>query len=81
MGLCENKVEVLGKNLEDVALETIGRMVDGGTEFVTVYYGEGVSPEDAQGLSEKLEKKFDGNIEVLSVYGGQPVYYYIAAIE
>ena len=49
-------------------------------EFVTVYYGENVSEEDANELAHTIEGNFS-DAEVSVVNGGQPVYYYMISIE
>ncbi len=81
MGMRESKVEVLGKNIEDVAFDTLVGMIDGSTEFVTIYYGEEIEEKNAEKLSQRIENKFNGDLEVTAVYGGQPIYYYIIAVE
>lgn len=81
MGMCESRVEVIGKDKEAVALETLAKMIDGTTEFVTIYYGEGVTEEEADALKTQIEQIYDEDLEVTVVCGGQPVYYYIIAVE
>lgn len=49
-------------------------------EFVTVFYGEDVSEEDARKASEIFTRKCP-DAEVNLICGGQPVYYYIISIE
>ena len=49
-------------------------------QFITVYYGEDVSEEDANEASRTIIGNFpDADISVVS--GGQPVYYYMISIE
>ena len=45
-----------------------------------MYYGEGVTEEQARELAQKLEDKF-ADVEVSAKYGGQPLYYYIVSAE
>mgnify|MGYP002266144029 FL=1 len=47
---------------------------------ISVYYGEDVSEEDAEGAAKKLGACFP-DAEVSVVNGGQPVYYYMISIE
>ena len=49
-------------------------------EFITVYYGEDVTQEEAEAASETLEGNFPDS-EVNVVCGGQPVYYYMISAE
>ena len=49
-------------------------------EFITVYYGEDVTQEEAEAASGTLEGNFPDS-EVNVVCGGQPVYYYMISAE
>lgn len=51
------------------------------TEFVTLYYGESVSEEQAESVREVLENKLGSDIEVTAIRGGQPIYYFIISVE
>ena len=62
--------------LEDLSDEAAARSA----EFVSLFYGEDVSCEDAQKALELFERKCP-NAEVTLLSGGQPVYYYIISIE
>ena len=49
-------------------------------EFLTVYYGQDVTADDAEAVSESLTSCFpEADVSVVS--GGQPVYYYMIAAE
>ena len=49
-------------------------------EFITVYYGEDVTEEDAEKAAETIRGNFPDS-EVSVVSGGQPVYYYMISVE
>ena len=49
-------------------------------EFITVYYGEDVTEEDANKAAETIVGNFP-DAEVSVVGGGQPVYYYMISVE
>ncbi len=49
-------------------------------EFVTVFYGQDVSEEDAA-AAESIFTEICPNVELSILPGGQPVYYYIVSIE
>ena len=51
------------------------------TSMVTVYYGEDVTEEQAEAIREVVEGKLPSSVEVNTIYGGQPVYYYIISAE
>ena len=80
LALCDGKLMGTDRNL-DVLLERLARMAsDKGAEFITVYAGEGVSDEDAARAAALFETVCP-QAEVSTLPGGQPVYYYIVAIE
>ena len=80
LALCDGKLMGTDRNL-DVLLERLARMAsDKGAEFITVYAGEGVSDEDAARAAALFETVCP-QAEVSALPGGQPVYYYIVAIE
>ena len=49
-------------------------------EFITVYYGEDVTEDDANEAAGTITGNFP-DAEVTVVYGGQPVYYYMISAE
>ena len=53
---------------------------DKGAEFITVFYGDGVTQEDAQRAEQRFADACP-EAEVSLLPGGQPVYYYIISIE
>ena len=53
---------------------------DQSAEFVTIFYGEDVSDEQAQAAEEIFSRACPG-AELSVLPGGQPVYYYIVSIE
>ena len=80
LALCDGKLMGTDRNL-DVLLERLARMAsDKGAEFITIYAGEGVSDEDAARAAALFETVCP-QAEVRALPGGQPVYYYIVAIE
>ena len=80
MGLGDNGILADGTDIEDVAFESLGKIIDDETEIVSIYYGEEVSEEDAEKLRERAAEAFP-NCEVELQYGGQPIYYYILSAE
>ena len=80
MGMLDNKLEILGHSAEDVAVECAEKMVHEDSSLITVYYGSDVSEERARELGDALEEKYpDCDVEVQN--GGQPLYYYLVAVE
>ena len=62
--------------LEKLAQEAADRSA----EFVTVFYGEDVTPEQAQAAEDIFASRCP-DVELSVLPGGQPVYYYIVSIE
>ena len=80
LALCDGKLLGTERSL-DVLLERLARLAsDKSAEFITVYAGEGVSDEDAARAAALFETVCP-DAEVSALPGGQPVYYYIVAIE
>ena len=81
MGLDDKTIIAVGKEIEETALETIRTMAEKeDAELISIYYGEGVSEEDANALAEKVSEVFE-DLDVEVHFGGQPVYYYIVSVE
>jgi len=49
--------------------------------LITIYAGADVLPEQTERLVEMLEKRYNGAVEISAVPGGQPMYYYMIAVE
>ncbi len=80
IGVSEGHIISDDKELSVATLELVSEIADEDSEFVTVYYGEDVSDDDAKALAASIEGALD-DVEVTVVNGGQSVYYYIISIE
>ena len=80
LGLDNGKLELVEKDPVNAAYKLIKSMTDKNTSFVTVIYGNDITEDEANGLLERLEKKFK-NIEFTLLNGLQPVYYFIISVE
>ena len=80
MGMIDNKLSVLGSQVHQVGLDIAEKMVGEDTDLITIYYGSDVSEEDAQKLCDALAEVYD-DCDVELQYGGQPLYYYLIAVE
>ncbi len=82
LGMVENKITSVGKDIDDVLERVVSDMVDEDTEFITVYYGKDVKKPQAERMQKALEAKYESDeIEVSFKKGGQPLYYYIVSAE
>ncbi len=80
LALCDGKLLGTDRSL-DVLLERLAQLaVEKNAEFITVYAGEGVSDQDADRAAQLFQTACP-DAEVSALPGGQPVYYYIVAIE
>ena len=60
--------------------ELAEKMIDEDTALATIYYGADTDEESANALADRISEKY-GDIDVSVVSGGQPVYYYMIAVE
>ena len=80
LALCDGKLLGTDRSL-DALLEKLAQVAaDKDAEFITVYAGEGVDEAQAQQASAIFQSRCPG-AEITALPGGQPVYYYIVAIE
>lgn len=80
MGIGDNGMLAVGKEIEATTLDSLRAMVDDESELVTVYYGQDVKEEEAEALCEKARKAFS-DCEFECHNGGQPIYYYMISVE
>ena len=65
-------VNIFGKTLE--------QLVDDDSELISLYYGQDVTEEEADAFTQEVEKLYP-DIDVDVHCGGQPIYYYVLAVE
>lgn len=80
MGIGDKSIVAVGQDIADTAFETVKKLADGDTELVSIYYGEGITEEEAGALAERVTEEFD-SLDVEVHEGGQPVYYYVISVE
>lgn len=81
MGIEGSVVRAVEKTAEKAAAKLLAAMVSDSTSFVTIFYGEDVTPQAAEKFQESLQKKYGDRIDMAFTAGGQPVYSYIIAVE
>ena len=80
MGIDDDGIQAVGSDVEKTTIELLQTMVDEDSELISVYYGQDVKEEEAEGLVEALEEEFpDCDVELQE--GGQPIYYYVLSVE
>lgn len=81
LALDNGKIVFTETDLEACLLKLAKQLVKSGSEFMTVFYGQDVSEEQAEALGAVLTEKFGSKVEITMVNGGQPVYYFIISVE
>ena len=80
MGIGDSGILAVGKDLEETTKELIANLVDEDSELISLYYGEEVSEEEAEKFAGELEELYP-DVDVDIQFGGQPIYYYVLAVE
>lgn len=80
IGIANGKMSSANENIEDVVLETVSNLVNEDSAIITLFYGQDITEEDAKKISSKIADNYE-DIDVEIYYGGQPVYYYLLAVE
>ena len=80
IGLLEGDLVVAGGSAADVLQEALSKAGPDAGQLVTLYWGCDVREEEATEAAAMLSRSFPG-LETEVVYGGQPLYDYIASLE
>lgn len=80
MGIGDKGILSVGTDVEATAKDMLAQLVDEDSELISIYYGQDVSEEDAEAFSEEVAELYpDADIDMH--FGGQPIYYYVLAVE
>ena len=77
LGILNDKIVCTGSSIAEVLKEMLS---DGDYEALSLYYGAGLSEDEAEELAEGLEN-INEDWEVDVFYGGQPLYPVLLAME
>jgi fatty acid kinase len=80
IGLVNGNLVIAGQDMDYVIRETLQRMNIDRYEIVTLYFGEGVSEQQAESTARSIKEKYS-HLEIEVVDGGQPHYAYIISAE
>ena len=80
LALLDGKLFDTGRDLDALLSKLAESAKEKDAEFITLFYGEDVSAEDAQAVQEMFEE-ICPDAEISLLPGGQPVYYYVISIE
>ena len=81
LALYNDKLLSSDKDLNSLLSLLANKINETGKTFVNIYYGEGVSEEDATSTEEFFKSKLGNNIEISLLNGGQSVYFYLISAE
>ncbi len=80
IALIDDELKGAGEDRTALALEMLERMGAQEAEIITLYYGEAITANEAEGLAEKIRQTYPAQaIEVVN--GGQPHYHFIISVE
>lgn len=80
MGIGDAGILAVGDSVSGVAEEMLAELTDEDSELISIYYGEDVSDEEAEAFVAKVEASYP-EVDVDAHRGGQPIYYYVVAVE
>ena len=80
MGIGDAGILAVGKGIEETAKAMLAELVDEDAELISLYYGEDVAEEEADKFAEELAELYP-DVDIDAHFGGQPIYYYVLAVE
>lgn len=81
LGLENGKLAFTDKDPVHAAVKLTRAMVHRNTSFVTLIYGQAVTEAEATEACNRIKNKVGNEVEVTLVNGGQPIYYFMIAVE
>ena len=80
MGIGDAGILAVGPSIDGTTKDMLAQLVDEDSELISIYYGADVPEEDAERLIAEIEDLYPDQ-DVDAHCGGQPIYYYILAVE
>ncbi len=80
IGFLDEKLVASGAELVKVLGQTLALASPGPENLLTLYWGANLQEQEAQRVAESIKQQYPG-LEVEVVYGGQPLYQFIASVE
>ena len=81
LALENGKLVFTSRDISHAVVKLTKNMVKKSSSFVTLISGCDIDVKDSEAVSTAVQNKVGSNIEVTSLNGGQPVYYYIISVE
>jgi len=80
IGVDDKKVIAKTSSIDETAKKIIAKLMDADRRLITLYYGEGVTEEQAENLAAAIQELYPG-LDIMTQNGGQPHYYYMISLE
>lgn len=80
LGMENGAITTIDDNIVDAAFKITKHLCSKTTEYVTIFYGEGATEDDAEKLKDMIADKFE-KVDINVLPGGQPVYHFIISVE
>lgn len=80
MGIGDAGILAVGSDIHETAKEMLAALVDEDSELISIYYGAEVEEAEAAKFAAEVEELYP-DIDVDAQFGGQPIYYYVLAVE
>ncbi|MDN4592437.1 DAK2 domain-containing protein [Polycladomyces subterraneus] len=80
LGIREGKIETVGGSLLATSRDLLQKMLSEPADVVTILYGKDVTDAQVKELSDFLKRNYP-DVEYEVHYGGQPLYFFLFAVE
>ena len=80
MGIGDSGIISVGTDVHETVKDMLNQLVDEDSELVSLYYGEDTKESDAEAFAQEIETIYP-DIDIDVQFGGQPIYYYVLAVE
>ena len=80
IGLVNGRLSASGEDMSAVFAQMLSAMEMEDREILTLYYGNDVTPQDAQAVATEINELYE-DVEIELMPGGQPHYFYILGAE
>ena len=80
MGIGDKGILSVGTDISETTKAMLAEMIDDESTFISIYYGEDVSEEEAEALTNEISELYP-ELDVDTNHGGQPIYYYVISVE
>ncbi|MCE2403550.1 MAG: DAK2 domain-containing protein [Dehalococcoidia bacterium] len=80
IGLVDGDLVSVGESPHSVLQEALAGCAPEEGQLISLYRGEDVGEDEGEDAAESIRLRFPG-VEVEQIYGGQPLYHYLASIE